>query len=152
MLKILRSLFNNKYFNVYKKRLDVSNTNSTNVCDTSIIRRGTTLLCNATSYPALSPSGESYGYAARAAVASSRGTLSAVAHGGNPQDRAASPTHCLTASRLQVWRPNGVAPLPICCILFTNWYDCCASIHYKKVGLHPPYFLIFHRLCCRLLI
>jgi hypothetical protein len=28
-------------------------------------------------------------------VASSRETLSAIAHGGNPQDRVASPRHCL---------------------------------------------------------
>ncbi|MBW4564207.1 MAG: hypothetical protein KME32_24310 [Mojavia pulchra JT2-VF2] len=34
-------------------------------------------------------------------VSTSRGTLSAVAHGGNPQDRAASSTHCLPHAHFQ---------------------------------------------------
>ncbi|MFH7028521.1 MAG: hypothetical protein ACHBN1_24800 [Heteroscytonema crispum UTEX LB 1556] len=40
------------------------------------------------------------------AGATSRRSLSAVAHGGNPQDRAASPTHCFTnalASLFALW-------------------------------------------------
>ncbi|MBW4561192.1 MAG: hypothetical protein KME32_08520 [Mojavia pulchra JT2-VF2] len=48
-----------------------------------------------------SPTGKSYGYAARTPVPLCRGTLSAVPPGGNPQDRTASPPDWLTAPRLR---------------------------------------------------
>ncbi|MGI2907704.1 hypothetical protein [Tolypothrix sp. VBCCA 56010] len=43
--------------------------------------------------------------------ASSRETLAAVAHGGNPQDRAALPTH---------WLPNAQCPMPNSLIYYST--------------------------------
>ncbi|MEH2182309.1 hypothetical protein [Nostoc sp.] len=47
-------------------------------------------------------------------VASSRETLSAIAHGGNPQDRVASPRRCL---------PNALAPFDFCLAVIAVGFD-----------------------------